>query len=649
MHSDKPRKFRIIQPLRRLEKYPSIISWDTEAYRYETDEGERQEFAIGYCFDGQTAFKFSSLNEFIDYAFALKGKHMFVAHNAMYDMQLTGLKYWILTHPEYQHMKRTDDLILDGKVWVRYVRKGKNYAELIFADSFQYLPASLDDLIKKYLESKKYASKDEYKLSPDEWNAYIQENGDELCRNDTIQLWKIFMKFLSFLSANQFPLGMTIASTAMKTFRLRFQEGSDLFYPNTDDYNTDIIEAYRGGYTNVLQLGQVENVVVYDVNSLYPYSMKNKMPVRYVSKVKIRNYEHYQKLKERFYIIARCDFVAGENISFITKRINSKLYPLKSGQCVLHEPEIDYILGTGGTILFDYAYLYNFRTDLFDSYVDFFYKLKSDARDDVTREIAKLFLNAMYGKFGQHGRYSKIITKDEPEEYDEPIRYDDGQGHIISDYGYFKIVRQDGHPRYSPEIAGAITAYARIYLWKLVQIVGVQDWLYSDTDSVHTTNHKLDTMVSDKLGDMKIEKTGTAIYVAPKVYYFNGKLKHKGINGRDVKIEENKYIHNQFSRLRTTAKNGVVIQKVIKQFAYDNDKLEFEGDRAIRSFTEQEIMAPQIEHDYTKYLKAYEKLVRKQHKEAEEHIDGFEDYLDPLMSKSEARRAFWHNMRHDNM
>ena len=138
------------------------------------------------------------------------------------------------------------------------------------------MPASLDDLIRKYLKVGKYASEDEYALSPDEWNAYIHENGDELCRNDTIQLWKIFTKFLSFLSTNQFPLGMTLASTAMKTFRLRFQEGADLFYPNSEDYNADIIEAYRGGYTNVLQLGEVEDVIVYDVNSLYPYSMKNK-------------------------------------------------------------------------------------------------------------------------------------------------------------------------------------------------------------------------------------------------------------------------------------------------------------------------------------------------------------------------------------
>ena len=101
--------------------------------------------------------------------------------------------------------------------------------------------------------------------------------------------------------------------------------------------------------------------------------------------------------------------------------------------------------------------------------------------------------------------------------------------------------------------------------------------------------------------------------------------------------------------MRTTARDGIVVQKVIKQFAYDNDKLKFEGDRAMRSFTEQEIMAPQIEHDYTKYLKAYEKLARKHHKEAEEHIDGFEDYLDPSMSKAEARRAFWRDLRYNNM
>ena len=101
--------------------------------------------------------------------------------------------------------------------------------------------------------------------------------------------------------------------------------------------------------------------------------------------------------------------------------------------------------------------------------------------------------------------------------------------------------------------------------------------------------------------------------------------------------------------MRTTAKDGITVQKVIKQFAYDNNKLEFEGDRAVRSFTEQEILAPQLEHNYTKYLRAYDKIVRKQHREAEKRIDGFEDYLDPQLRKSEARGAFWRDLKFDNM
>ena len=148
---------------------------------------------------------------------------MFVAHNAMYDLQFTGLKYWILTHPEYNNMERTDDLILDGKVWVRYLRKGKNYAELIFADSFQYLPASLDDLIKKYLKGEKFATKDEYKLSCNEWNEYIKENGEKLCLQDTIQLWKIFMKFLSFLSENQFSIVLAFSEITHPYFAIKYQ------------------------------------------------------------------------------------------------------------------------------------------------------------------------------------------------------------------------------------------------------------------------------------------------------------------------------------------------------------------------------------------------------------------------------------------
>ena len=642
------RKFRIVKPLVRLEKYPVIHTWDTEAYRYETPTGERQEFATGWIANSEKSFRFSSINEFVDYAFSLKGKNMILAHNAMYDLQLTGLKYWLLTHDEYNGMKRVRDMILDDKVWVKYVRKGKNCAEVIFADSYQFLPASLADLSKKYLKAKKFAVKTDYEMPCAEWNEYIRANGDDLCRTDAEQLYQIFMKFLDFLKSNNYPLGLSIASTAFKTFRLCFMGNAELFYPNDEDYDNDIIEAYRGGYTNVIRTGEYENVTVYDVNSLYPASMLNKMPVRYRSKIRIQDYDHYQRMKRKYYIIAKCDFVCGEDISFITKRIDAKLYPLKSGSGVLHEPEIDYIIATGGIVRFEYAYVYDFVTDLFTQYVDAFYSMKCTAPDDVSRELAKLFLNSLYGKFGQHGRYARIITGQPEDELDKPLRYDDGEGHVIADYGYFKIIREGGYPKYSPEIAGAVTAYARIALWKYVRMIGTENWLYSDTDSIHTQTRILNVCVSDKLGDLKIEKQGTAIYVAPKVYYFNGLLKHKGLNGRDKRIEQNTYIHKQFSKLRTLDKSGVTVTDVRKRYEYINDKLCFDGDTAVRAYTEEEILRPKLLALKTKERRLADKFEISRRREAEANIDGFTELLDGSLSKAEGRDAFWRNLKFEN-
>ena len=68
-------------------------------------------------------------------------------------------------------------------------------------------------------------------------------------------------------------------------------------------------------------------------------------------------------------------------------------------------------------------------------------------------------------------------------------------------------------------ISMAVTAYGRMKLYEFKQIVGPESLLYSDTDSVFTTNPLPDSKISAELGYMKLVFIANAcVMLAPKVY-----------------------------------------------------------------------------------------------------------------------------------
>jgi len=46
--------------------------------------------------------------------------------------------------------------------------------------------------------------------------------------------------------------------------------------------------------------------------------------------------------------------------------------------------------------------------------VDYFYRIKSEAKNAIMKEFSKLFLNSLYGKFGQR-EYGEIAPDSSPE------------------------------------------------------------------------------------------------------------------------------------------------------------------------------------------------------------------------------------------
>ena len=142
-----------------------------------------------------------------------------------------------------------------------------------------------------------------------------------------------------------------------------------------------------------------------------------------------------------------------------------------------------------------------------------------------------------------------------------------------------------------PIIASTVTAYARKMLWELMQIAGMENVIYCDTDSLFVNNYGLANLKSyinpTELGKLKIEKTGSCQIRGAKDYTFNGKAKLKGIKENAIQISDNIFTQQQFhtknQRYRDGTADGIVVVKTItKKLKRNYDKGNVMSDGEVR-------------------------------------------------------------------
>lgn len=111
------------------------------------------------------------------------------------------------------------------------------------------------------------------------------------------------------------------------------------------------------------------------------------------------------------------------------------------------------------------------KIGIFDEYIDKYKKIKIES-EGALRELAKLFLNNLYGKMASSTNSGFKVAK----------LLEDGT------IGYFCVCANDKEPGYIP-VGSAITSYARNFTIKAAQKnyhgVDKPGFIYADTDSIH--------------------------------------------------------------------------------------------------------------------------------------------------------------------
>lgn len=295
-------------------------------------------------------------------------------------------------------------------------------------------------------------------------------------------------------------------------------------YPTAGDY---IRASYRGGWCYLVRGKEnkiFHNGTTADVNSLYPSMMSSESGNYYPTghpifwkgdyipdeATKFNRY-YFVRFKTRFYIKPnKLPFIQIKH-SMLYKSTEmletSDVYDIKTNKYYSHYKDFDgnivpatvtlTMTMTDFTLMQEHYDLVDcqildgcyFITELglFDEYIEKYKKIKVTSKG-AKRELAKLFLNNLYGKMASSKCSSFKVAY---EKEDKSI-------------GFYTVEEYDKQPGYIA-IGSAITSYARNFTIRAAQKnyhgVNQRGFIYADTDSIHCD------LEPDEIQGIKEDKT----------------------------------------------------------------------------------------------------------------------------------------------
>ena len=578
-----------------------FITFDTEAntkkqkikFGNKTYNGEIQTFKIGFAqfLHGDKIISedfFYSLSDFKNFIIKslnymknkTKRRTLYIfAHNLDYDFQLLNIP----------------DLInYEGWKWKNGIDDRKNFMQSFKYNKFTIKFISSTNIF--HFPLKKLAKT--VGMKKGEWKKANENEKDlkEYLKNDVEILTKVMLKYFEFLKKHHLGnFAPTIAAQALNAFKHRFMK-HNIFVHADPKIDALEIEAYRGGRTEAFQLGKTEDVYDYDVNSLYPYVMqKYSYPVKllHYEKEPDLNYVYQLTNKEGIGFIVKGIFYAPTN--YLGIKFKSKLiFPTGWIKATITNCEFKYLIENNGKIeKIEEIAVYQLKP-IFKDYVNYFYNLKrkyKQKNNEVFYLMTKLFLNSLYGKFGQRVKESRKLTDYEKEKYKKVIEnlknanyfvhYDENKG-LITFYKkgndiYMIEKRKTPSPDSFIAIAAFVTGNARMELWNIIDLIRKNGGkvYYCDTDSVFTDKKgeeilKENNLISNyELGKLKLEEYFKQVEIrGAKDYTTNKNVKIKGIRKNAKKLNENKYKQIEFisfkmkERFRNDIKGVLVLEKI---------------------------------------------------------------------------------------
>ena len=406
--------------------------------------------------------------------------------------------------------------ISDRGQWYSITIKDNNHY-IVIRDSLKLLPFSVEKIGKSFKTKHKKLDMDYtgFRYAGCE----ITDEEKEYIKNDVLVV-KEALEILFEQGHNK----LTIGSCCLAEYKLihgfkeyeadfpnlyEFEIDQSLYgYANAGDY---IRKSYRGGWCYLVKgkEGKIyHNGTTADVNSLYPSMMSNEsgniypygFPTFWRGNIipdEALDGQHYYfvRIKTRFYIKhnmlpfiqAKSNFLYAQTESLTTSDvfdpITEKYYPTYLGddnkihdtRMILTLTMTDFNLIKEHYELVDFEILdgcyFKAKLNLFEDYISK-YKLIKMTSTGAVRELAKLFLNNLYGKMASSTDSSFKVAQQKDD----------------TSLGFLEVKANDKKPGYIA-VGSAITSYSRNFTIRAAQknYYGVDKpgFIYADTDSIH--------------------------------------------------------------------------------------------------------------------------------------------------------------------
>lgn len=418
-------------------------------------------------------------------------------------------------------------------ITVIFEKMNKKYKKVTFYDSLKKLPFKVATISKAFNlpDEKLEIDYNEYR-GPD--HELTEEEKQYIVNDCRIVANALQIQFAQGLKK------MTNASDALSGFkdifdRKHFEKIFPVFPLDLDKF---IRKAYKGGFTYLNP--RFKNVrglqgISFDVNSLYPSRMYDCL-LPYGYPVYFEGEPTPDENHPLFIVHLKCRFNVKKNHIPTIQLKNNRSYieteylttsRVKMGSVWIDEP-VDLTLTNVDLALFldhydvedlDYVNGLKFKgkRGFFKEYIDYWMNIKETSTGAI-RQLAKLMLNSLYGKFATNpDARSKIPYLDE----DGIVRYKLINDLSDAELKRMNLEREEPRDPVYTAMGAFITAYAREKTIRSAQSV-YHRFIYADTDSLHLVGFEIPDNLEihpTKLGAWKHEGTFTdSKFIRAKTY-----------------------------------------------------------------------------------------------------------------------------------
>ena len=577
------RRPHILKPNLKNELPRYLLAVDTETQPEKIDdETEKHVLKLGYAifYDRlhrkKEYFYFESPEDFWKFVLSKtkpKTKLYIFAHNFDFDWQV--LQGWQFLPKTIKGEYKTT--IFDSSNFIINYRC-ENKCSLVFLSTTNYFKTSLGELGKLLGLNKMDV----------DFSCTSKQYLKEYCKRDTeivLEIIKYYLQFLKHHDLGNFKY--TAAGQSFTAYRHRFMRDKIYIHSNPAVVALER-ESYRGGRNECFFIGRIEGDTVYklDINSMYPFVMKTyEYPTKLIKHFKNVPVQRLYEFMKEYLVIARLKISI--NKPCIGKKQKKLIFPTGTFECVLCSPEIELVKKYGEILQVEEVALYE-KGEIFKDFINFFYNLRLKHKqegNEIMQFFDKLLMNSLYGKFGQKTELFKEAGFTERGHYEIQKVYDmDSRKWLYRKIIDGKVYEKEGYQEGTDSfvaIASFVTAYARCYLWRLIETAGENNVFYCDTDSLFVNKQGYENLKqyinSKELGKLKVEDISEFLEIRNcKDYTFGKETKRKGVRKDAEEISENEFKQVQFVKNRGNLsdykEDGAIVKTIIKKLKGTYDK-----------------------------------------------------------------------------